>query len=574
MKTSSWLRRPALELLEGRTVPAVVRGVVFEDLNGNGGRDAGEAGLPGWTVFLDGNPSLNVSPNTVADPGEATQLTDANGAFEFTGVSPPYTYVSRALEIDRPGFPAGRWVPTTAGTMGANLPEETSEAEVAFGVKFSPFAETVPVGGETLVNVSTAGAQGNQVDYSESATQTVAADALGNFAVVWRSYAGTGSILVRLFNANGTPRSGEITVGASTTDNMPRVAMADNGRFAVAWDTRNSSTTNNVVYARAYAADGTPLSGAVQVTPISSTARNNATGIAMDADGDFAVLYKGEKKSGPFWNAGLIGFQRYTALGQAAGNNTQVVDAVLVNGHASIAMADTGGFVVVWDEADGGHFVYAQRYTSAGKKTGSQITVASAANISWWSSVAMNGAGQFVVAWSERNVGAWARVYSATGTPTTSPFAFDNDAGERKTSVAIDADGSIVLSWQYWDEIHFARRSAAGVLGLEYVVNTTTQGYQVWPAVALTGTGSFVVSWNGYGVGDDAGVFFQRYGPAGSSGPAGRTASSPGGGEARAALVDAALARPPQVGVSPNWGDVAGLLESFAATKRRGGPIS
>jgi hypothetical protein len=32
-------------------------------------------------------------------------------------------------------------------------------------------------------------------------------------------------------------------------------------------------------------------------------------------------------------------------------------------------------------------------------------------------------------------------------------------------------------------------------------------------AVAATGNGSFVVVWEGYGAGDDAGVFFQRYEP-------------------------------------------------------------
>src|SRR5262249_40887723 len=35
---------------------------------------------------------------------------------------------------------------------------------------------------------------------------------------------------------------------------------------------------------------------------------------------------------------------------------------------------------------------------------------------------------------------------------------------------------------------------------------------QYAPAIAATGNGSFVVDWQGNGVGDDAGVFMQRYG--------------------------------------------------------------
>src|SRR5262249_52995287 len=48
----------------------------------------------------------------------------------------------------------------------------------------------------------------------------------------------------------------------------------------------------------------------------------------------------------------------------------------------------------------------------------------------------------------------------------------------------------------------------------ETIVNTTTQGAQALPGVAATGNGSFVVAWQGYGPGDDAGIFSQRYTPA------------------------------------------------------------
>src|SRR5438105_5007539 len=49
-------RRLVVELLEDRTLLAVaIAGNVFNDLNGNGKRDAGEPPAPGATVYLDLN---------------------------------------------------------------------------------------------------------------------------------------------------------------------------------------------------------------------------------------------------------------------------------------------------------------------------------------------------------------------------------------------------------------------------------------------------------------------------------------------------------------------------------------
>lgn len=48
-------RRLRHEPLEQRTLLAVgsIAGTVFEDLDTNGGQDAGEVGLAGWTVVLE-----------------------------------------------------------------------------------------------------------------------------------------------------------------------------------------------------------------------------------------------------------------------------------------------------------------------------------------------------------------------------------------------------------------------------------------------------------------------------------------------------------------------------------------
>lgn len=55
-------------------MPAEIRGMKFEDLNGNGVKDLGEPGLAGWTIELSGDAT-------------DTEVTDVNGVYAFTGLS-------------------------------------------------------------------------------------------------------------------------------------------------------------------------------------------------------------------------------------------------------------------------------------------------------------------------------------------------------------------------------------------------------------------------------------------------------------------------------------------------------
>ena len=68
-----------------------ISGSVFQDTNGNGGCNKGEAGLAGVTVFLDTN------NNGVLDAGETSTTTDANGNYSFTNVGPGTYHVAEVL---------------------------------------------------------------------------------------------------------------------------------------------------------------------------------------------------------------------------------------------------------------------------------------------------------------------------------------------------------------------------------------------------------------------------------------------------------------------------------------------
>jgi hypothetical protein len=57
-----------------------IEGNKYNDLNGNGSRDAAEPGLAGWTMYLD------VNTSGARDAGEPSAVTDSQGHYSFTGL--------------------------------------------------------------------------------------------------------------------------------------------------------------------------------------------------------------------------------------------------------------------------------------------------------------------------------------------------------------------------------------------------------------------------------------------------------------------------------------------------------
>lgn len=78
----------------GNFTPPSLKGTVFDDTNGNSFKNAGEPGLPGWTVFLDTN------NNGMLDPTETRTLTDSAGAYAFNNLLPGTYRVREVLKAD------------------------------------------------------------------------------------------------------------------------------------------------------------------------------------------------------------------------------------------------------------------------------------------------------------------------------------------------------------------------------------------------------------------------------------------------------------------------------------------
>ncbi|MCA9096945.1 MAG: VCBS repeat-containing protein [Planctomycetaceae bacterium] len=125
----------------------------------------------------------------------------------------------------------------------------------------------------------------------------------------------------------------------------------------------------------------------------------------------------------------------------------------------SIAMDGDGDFVVAWHgySQDGsGANIYAQRFNSQGVPQGGEFRVNS--HTSNWQndpSIAMDASGDFVVVWHSSgqdgsDEGIYAQRYDAAGTAQGSEFLVNSytDGVQRHAAVAMDIDGDFVIAWE------------------------------------------------------------------------------------------------------------------------------
>src|SRR5205814_1094554 len=124
-----------------------------------------------------------------------------------------------------------------------------------------------------------------------------------------------------------------------------------------------------------------------------------------------------------------------------------------------VGLDAAGDFVVAWESLgqDGsGWGVYAQRYSTAGAPLGPEFRAnASTTGGQLTPAVALDAAGDFVVTWQSigqdgSSYGVYAQRYSAAGTPLGLEFRANTYTTniQRYPAVAMDAAGDFVVAWQ------------------------------------------------------------------------------------------------------------------------------
>ena len=143
--------------------------------------------------------------------------------------------------------------------------------------------------------------------------EAVGIDAAGGFVVAYTGTNGAAGqktdIFAQRFAADGTPEGREIAVNQNTrgSQHLASIAVQRNGRFVVVWAGEGAGDAAGVFFRR-FAADGAPL-GAAQRVNFTTKGIQTQPAIAMDADGQFIVVWAGQGR-GDRWG---VFYRRYNA---------------------------------------------------------------------------------------------------------------------------------------------------------------------------------------------------------------------------------------------------------------------
>ena len=266
-----------------------------------------------------------------------------------------------------------------------------------------------------------------QVNTYTTSEQTQAAVALapdGDYVVVWQSFGSppggdmeSFSIHGQRYAFDGTALGAQFQINTYTSyfQSRPRVAADAVGDFVVAWDSYGSAstdTTNLSIQGQRYASDGTALGSEFQVNTY-TTGSQNTPSIAMDAAGDFVVVWQSGPAGGSDTSVRTVRGQRYFSDGSTRGAAFQVNTYTTDDQYGSRVAADVDGdFVVVWvskgssygDDSDAS--IQGQRYGSNGSAVGSQFQVNSyTTDKQSLPTVALDMDADFVVVWQSEGSG-------------------------------------------------------------------------------------------------------------------------------------------------------------------------
>lgn len=306
---------------------------------------------------------------------------------------------------------------------------------------------------------------GLPIGFGPGSKPDIAYDVAGNFVVVWNGYGPTEwcsscrSAFGRQHDRFGARLSESFLVNQSPgyVENVwaPRVGVASNGHFIVTW-TSDTEYQSEKPYARAYAADATPIGGEF-VASEGVEAQGFGDAVAL-ASGNFALVWH--------YNSGFHAQPR-----------SDVVMRVF----------DPDGTPL------GDPFTVDQ---PGGRHGSPQVDAATDGDVvvSWWAAERIN---------EELTYHIMARRFDVTAAPSGAEFAVSSFGVNSYPSLGVGDDDSFLVAWVNRDEdrsrvVGRQHDAANSPLGPEFVVATDTARSTNVPAVARLSNGGFIVVWETY----------------------------------------------------------------------------
>jgi hypothetical protein len=296
---------------------------------------------------------------------------------------------------------------------------------------------------------------------SANAWRPSVAAAGDSFVVVWAARpGGLYDVMARRFDRSGHPLGAEFLVSAGTPsrDGLPSVAAAADGSFVVAWTNYSAADGSDWgIFARRFGPGAVPLGPPFQVNTL-ATSRQGRYGpaVAMADDGRFAVVWQSlDSTLHPLSVSG----QTYDGAGNRMGAEFQV-GGTETNDMSGVAVAPdaAGGFLVAWSRHTDPIIparIVTRGVTAAGAPAGVEHVVSDAFFADHaWPALAPLAGGRFVVLWRAWLWFPWdfdtdlrARTLDASGVPAGPEFRPVARRLHGGHAVAPTPDGGFVASW-------------------------------------------------------------------------------------------------------------------------------
>ena len=377
-------------------------------------------------------------------------------------------------------------------------------------------------------------------DQDEVAT---AVNSSGDFVVAWRADGqdGDGSAIVaRPFSGrNGLPLGDEIVVNKTSAGDQrnPAVAMADDGRFVVAWEGPDGAGSTGI-FASLRQADGTPI---VAEFPVNTSASGQqlAPAVAMQPGGRFLIVWQSDHLFA--FLISVINGRIFEANG-TGGEEFRINRLLLGDRMRPAAAADpaTGGWFTVWDSSVTNILDRAIDFLELlpnGPPPPNVIEIvlnllSPATRMN--AKVGSNRRGEAVAVW-EAPDGSGSGIFSRPiigGVPVgeEQPVNLTTQGNQRQPSVAVDDDNLFVTVWisdpagsspEGSPIVVQGRKKSNSAQGNipapeeEFRVSTSGANPAA-PRVATEPRGNFVVAWEAGGVDDPSdptgrGALYQRF---------------------------------------------------------------
>ena len=314
------------------------------------------------------------------------------------------------------------------------------------------FGQITASNAETLVNSTTSEAQQNPA---------ISSDTAGRYVVVWESEFQDGDgfgIYAKVYNADHSVRVADFlvnTISQTNDQRFPDVAMNADGDFCIVWQTFEDPSVGWDVYRKLYNIDGTALSSRGRVN---STSAGNQMRPAVAANDDYFVIgYMNESVGsveshveGRFYLANGAALSSAFDLDLSAGNHLA---------HLDIGIDHNANALFTWqsDGQDGdrkGVFVAGYQQPTTLNFAATQVNTTTVEN-QQAPSVAVDSAGNAMIVWSSfdqdgDHYGIYSRLLNTSGTFSGSEVAVNSTTANSQDHAKVTTSRSgnrFVVTW-------------------------------------------------------------------------------------------------------------------------------